>query len=683
MIVKRLSLLHHCALSVPWAFACLFLLGPFTFTLGSLRAAPPANQKVTTKQAAAEFQQLDITEDGVLTGTEAKSVRQFDQNGDGRITKSEYLAGRTQSTPEKGTEAAAPAANVPPKRPATPWDKKLAAQFDAGKRWALLIGVNKYAKNSLRFCVADAKLLADTLVENCGYDRKRVVQLTDDQPEAQQPKKANIQREAAEFLKKIGEQDTVLICFSGHGFSHEGQSFLCPQDFDDEHAGLTGWRFDELRAMLHDCRAAQKILLIDCCHSGGAIMVAGTAPTVKEMGAAFEHAQGLITISASRTNEESLEIGAKKHGIFTLMAVEGLRGGADFDANGIIDSDELYRHVLSTVPIAADEVQPGHKQTPVRLIGQDVVGVFALSRPSSNLKPTIDPGEPKPGDTVINSIGMKLVRLPTGTFVMGSPPDEYLRHEDEIQRPVIVGRQIWMGAFEVTQDEYRKVMRGNPSYHASGADGAERVKGFETGRFPVEQVTWDEAAEFCRRLSASPDEKRLGRKYRLPHEYEWEFACRSNMPQAFSVGELIDSKHANIRADQPYWDAPAGVALKRSRTVGSYPPNGFGLYDIHGNVAEWCDDWYAPRPYNRQLYSWNFKSKTSADTVQLLEEFSEAVKGAERRHYLNPESPRQGETRILRGGSFLGDVASCRSAARRHQNPEYRQRTIGFRVVCE
>lgn len=116
-------------------------------------------------------------------------------------------------------------------------------------------------------------------------------------------------------------------------------------------------------------------------------------------------------------------------------------------------------------------------------------------------------------------------------------------------------------AHEVTQAEFEAVMGQNPGHHSRNGDGAEKVGDLKTGRFPVEQVSWTDAVEFCEKLSHQPEELSANRVYRLPTESEWEFACRAGSTQAFSTGQIIDGDQANIRADQPYWKrSPQRVA---------------------------------------------------------------------------------------------------------------------------
>ncbi|MFM7842603.1 MAG: formylglycine-generating enzyme family protein, partial [Planctomycetota bacterium] len=139
----------------------------------------------------------------------------------------------------------------------------------------------------------------------------------------------------------------------------------------------------------------------------------------------------------------------------------------------------------------------------------------------------------QPAKEITNSMGMKLVLIPKGKFLMGSPPTEAERGTDEQQHEVTISRDYYLGAYEVTQGQYMKVMGKNPSYF-QGEKVAERhpttgrvVKDVDSSNFPVEQVSWEEAVEFCRRLSALPEEKKSGRVYRLPTEAEWEYGCRA------------------------------------------------------------------------------------------------------------------------------------------------------------
>src|SRR5262249_52025779 len=138
------------------------------------------------------------------------------------------------------------------------------------------------------------------------------------------------------------------------------------------------------------------------------------------------------------------------------------------------------------------------------------------------------------------------------------------------------------------------VMGKNPSHFSAAGGGKERVKGMDTKKLPVERVSWDDAVEFCRRLSALPEEEKAGRVYRLPTEAEAEYACRAGTRRAFHYGDKLSSKQANFDGQYAYGGAEKGEYLGRPVAVNSkgYEPNEFGLYHMHGNVWEWCLDLY-------------------------------------------------------------------------------------------
>jgi formylglycine-generating enzyme required for sulfatase activity len=558
------------------------------------------------------------------------------------------------------------------------WHKQLADQFDKGNKWAVIIGIDKYTTQApLHACVNDTKLLSETLARNCGYDKSRITVLTDEQAT-----KLNIQKTLSEVLKKVGRNDIVFISFAGHGMCVDGQSFFCPVDDDPANGKLSGVRCDEIRTMLNDCKAAQKIMVIDCCESGTANKTGSPRPSSQEVAGGFQNANGLITLAGCRRDQESNEING--HGIFTAQFAKGLAGEADFDKNGIVDSDELYRHLILEVPAAAKLIRPDHAQTPVRIIGDDVVGVFAMSRPDGRGPPVVVqvPTRPKAGDTITNALGMKLAYLVPGPVTVGSPRTEYLRNDDEPQQPLMISLTIYLGTTEVTQAQYTKLMGKNPSYYCATGDGADAVTGKDTSNFPVEQVSWNDATSFCVKLSALPEEMKAKRAYRLPTEAEWEYACRGGTASVFHTGDRISPKQANIRGDRPYLNSPEGESLGRTGTVGSYQANDFGLYDMHGNVAEWCQDFYTPK---RFLSMAPGSTLESHDSWKAFTNLIDSLSVADRKRLAllqDPTGPGTGETRVYRGGAFTGDVNFCRSACRRDKDPGYTYRGIGFRVVC-
>ncbi len=244
-----------------------------------------------------------------------------------------------------------------------------------------------------------------------------------------------------------------------------------------------------------------------------------------------------------------------------------------------------------------------------------------------------------------NSIGLKLALIQSGSFLMGSPESEKGRLTKEgPQHEVQLTNPFYLGVCPVTQQQYLRVTVGNPSrFHDKAGGGPEH---------PVENVTWEEAVSFCRRLSELAEEKAAGRVYRLPTEAEWEYACRAGTTTAFCCGDALGPAQANCDGNFPFGEAERGAWPQKTTRVGSYAANNFGLHDMHGNVWEWCADWHDGDGYRR---------------------------GPRR----NPQGPPAGVFRVVRGGSWRNHAATCRSAYRNGLGPRNRDRCTGFRVVLE
>ena len=231
-----------------------------------------------------------------------------------------------------------------------------------------------------------------------------------------------------------------------------------------------------------------------------------------------------------------------------------------------------------------------------------------------------------------NFIGIQFKLIRAGTFLMGSPKAEVGRLACEgPQHSVTISRPFYLGIYPVTQRQYEAVMGCNPSLFAGNPD------------HPVEKVSWEDAVEFCTRLSALTPEKEAGRAYRLPTEAEWEFACRAGTTTPFQFGKsafsTACSTQANFDGNHPYGGAAKGPYIRRTSTVGSYPPNGWGQFDMHGNVREWCADWFAADYYGK-------------------------------RENTDPKGPPTGNLRVLRGGSWGSKGKNCRAASREGGAPE-------------
>jgi eukaryotic-like serine/threonine-protein kinase len=241
-----------------------------------------------------------------------------------------------------------------------------------------------------------------------------------------------------------------------------------------------------------------------------------------------------------------------------------------------------------------------------------------------------------------NGITLEMVQIPGGTFMMGSPETEEGSYNPESPQHQVTVPGFFMGKYQVTQAQYQAVMSNNPSK-------------FKGEKRPVEQVSWDGAVEFCQKLS-----QKTGKTYRLPSEAEWEYSCRAGTTTPLYFGEIITTELANYQGT--YWDYKGtiypghyGQCLKgeyreETTTVGSFPPNAFGLYDMHGNVWEWCQD------------SWH-------------DNYNDAPRDGSA--WINNDN----DYRILRGGSWSDYARNCRCAYHSYDTQALRDNGVGFRVV--
>jgi formylglycine-generating enzyme required for sulfatase activity len=232
-----------------------------------------------------------------------------------------------------------------------------------------------------------------------------------------------------------------------------------------------------------------------------------------------------------------------------------------------------------------------------------------------------------------NGVVLEMVYIPGGTFMMGSPATEKYSFDRERPQHQVTVQTFHAGKYPITQKQWQAVMGNKPSW-------------FEGEKLPVETVSWKKAVEFCAKLS-----QKTGKKYRLLSEAEWEYACRAGTITPFYFGETITFNVGNYNGNEPYHSGQSGVNRQRTTNVGSFPPNAFGLYDMHGNVCEWCSD---------------------------------------RRHNDYSDAPSDGSSwetgtddyRVLRGGSWGYSAGYCRSTNRYWYLSSLGSKYWGFRVAC-
>ena len=234
----------------------------------------------------------------------------------------------------------------------------------------------------------------------------------------------------------------------------------------------------------------------------------------------------------------------------------------------------------------------------------------------------------------------EFVPIRGGTFTMGSPGGEVDRFSDETQHQVKVS-DFYIAEYEVTVAEFRKFVAATGYQWNEGSQGE--------ANDPVVYVSWNDAVAYCKALSA-----KTGKRYRLPTEAEWEYACRAGRRTPFNTGENLTTNQANYDGNYPYNNNPKGVYRDKTVPVNSFAHNAWGLYNMHGNVYEWCSDWYDGTYYDEC---------NAKGTV------------------LNPQGPATGSARVRRGGSWINRAENCRSASRRYDAPDSRDCALGFRLV--
>jgi formylglycine-generating enzyme required for sulfatase activity len=308
---------------------------------------------------------------------------------------------------------------------------------------------------------------------------------------------------------------------------------------------------------------------------------------------------------------------------------------------------------IPVIPVLIDEVRmPAESELPASIAGLAYLNAIAIDhgrdfhvhvdrliRGIERLLKSDVPQRPHPPAPVAeapklitNSIGMRLILIPAGEFQMGSPDSDTEAYDiEQPQHHVQITQRFYLGVMPVTQGQYRAITSANPS-HFKGSDD-----------LPVEQVSWEEAWAFCEKLSALEKQQLGGARYRLPTEAEWEYACRAGRTTRFSFGD------ANASLWEYAWFR--GNSDGQAHPVGQKRPNAWGLYDMHGNVWEWCGDGYDGKYY---------ANTPSSDP-------------------LGPSGQAAG--RVLRGGGWCSNPRSCRAAVRNGLAPGDRNNILGFRVA--
>ena len=328
-------------------------------------------------------------------------------------------------------------------------------------------------------------------------------------------------------------------------------------------------------------------------------------------------------------------------------------GGLDKITASAVDSSARTQVDTSPLPSASAPASVDERVVAPNAETQPSVGLTVANQPDlREPQPTVPDRQPRP---IKNTIGMMLTPIPAGEFMMGSPEDDTAAAPAEKPRHRVRISSFYLGVTEVTQSQYEAVMGNNPSHFSSTGDGRDKIAGRPAGQHPVDNVSWLDAVHFCDTLS-----KREGRSpfysesasakvsknkssgYRLPTEAEWEYACRAGTTRTYCFGNGTATL-----SDHGWFGAHAGGT---THPVGEKLPNAFGLFDMHGNVAEWCSDWFDDAYYQKAPAS-------------------------------DPPGPAVGTHRVVRGGSWHRRPRGLRSAARFDEAPGRRNHVRGFRIA--
>jgi formylglycine-generating enzyme len=536
------------------------------------------------------------------------------------------------------------------------------------RKVAFLVGVARYqfGFDDLQFAEDDAKELAAALREG-GFE---VVLLTGSAEGRDRATKANIDARLKDLLngggdeeKAIRKGDLVLVALSGHGQQmfikepgpdgkevRKEAPFFCPKDAKRNDPATLINLSHVLDDLLSPC-GSTNLLLVDACRD---IADPNKGKGVEGHDMALKGPTAVL-FSCAR-GEKSWENKDVRHGVFTHAVLQCLRArGAQQEVtwSALVNQVEEFMASAEFKKLLPE----GYTQTPIPTSGQ-LPRTVLVKRKAVVAPPAKDAVE-----LDLGGVKLKMVRIPAKgkSFWIGSPKDEKNRNpyekdfDAEQQHEVEFSHDFYLGVTEATQAQYRAVMGTNPSYFSKEGDGKKDVAGMDTDDFPVENITWDQAQAFCKKVGEKVGD---GQEYRLPTEAEWEYACRGGRSSKESApfylkagpSSSLSGDQINFDGNYPYGDGKKGKYLERTASVAKFSDsvNEFGLYDMHGNVWEWCGDWYGKYPTERVT---------------------------------DPTGPPEGPDRVLRGGSWDSSGQSCRAADRNASAPSNQTKGIGVRLA--
>lgn len=538
------------------------------------------------------------------------------------------------------------------------------------ERHALFIAVSEFENDDinlpeLHFPESDARQIGE-LLSWAGYK----LELLRGRAATQ-----NAIREKLDDLVHLGNSNGVVVVgLFGHGIDIETRNenglvtiepCFCPYDAtlriakDVQGRGLRGEQnqtaseldpdslicLSEVMKALNETKSGHRVVFADCNHM---IPNRSLGHTFGSNFSTAKLPQNTALFFGSSAHEQSFEFETWGHGAFTKCVLQGMQ---DLYANGNVTTRSIADRLKRDVPQLVASVAEGKHQTPRYYANAsiDLQFVKMSMRHAFVGKSAGDERELVPG--------MKFHWCPLGSFAMGSPGSETGRHQNETQTDVSL-TGFWMGETEVTQTQWKTIMKSAPWQKAQPWQGKTHVKEgadhaanyISHGDFGDGRIEPDSATEFCRRLTEREREAGrlpVGWKYGLPTEAQWEYACRAGTKTKFSFGD--DEKRLS---EYGWWGAKYGfgnaLPEQYANRVALKKENPWGLYDMHGNVWEWCADWYQDK-----------------------------VPGG-----MDPVVLARGSRRVCRGGCWILNPSSCRSAIRSGGSPDNRNSLMGFRVAA-
>jgi len=528
------------------------------------------------------------------------------------------------------------------------------------QKTALVIGNGAYSSSPLRNPVNDASDIASAL-KKLGF---KVLLKTD----------AN-QRTMKKFIRTFGKElrngGVGLFYYAGHAMQVHGTNYLIPigakieSESDVEYEAIDAGR---VLGKMEDAGNGLNIIILDACRDNpfarsfrtsdkglarmdaptGSILAYATAP-----GSIAADGTGRNGLYTSKLLKHMATPGLEIGRVFRKVRIDVLRSSqkkqVPWESSSLIG--EFYFNPKRGIAVvkSTHKIDTGLKTEQVQLeqernelerieaeieerkrveaerkrIEAKMIKLLAMSKRPPKAK----------SKKITNSLGMEFVSIKPGSFIMGSPSSEHGHLNNERQHKVTLTKGFYMQTTEVTQGQWEAVMGSNPSHFKNCGDNC-----------PVEKVSWNDAQEFIRKLNR----KERTNRYRLPTDAEWEYAARAGSTTAFANGVISELRCGyDLNLDAMGWYC--GNSGKRTHRVAGKKPNRWGLYDMHGNVWEWCQDWYEK----------NYPSGSAID----------------------PTGPSSGSYRVYRGGSWSNRARRCRSASRLRNEPGNRDNYLGFRLV--